>query len=74
MFRLLRGSQETKRILKILFRNPLSLVGIFFVCVFFIIAAIAPCIVPYPGDISGGIRTKEKLKPPSLEHFFGTDD
>ncbi len=74
MFSFLRSNRESRRVLRVLFRNPLSLVGIAFVCVFFLIAAIAPYIVPYPQDISGGIRTKEKLRPPSWEHFFGTDE
>ncbi len=36
-------------------------------------AVIAPFIVPYPEDAIGRVNLKQKLKPPSATHHFGTD-
>ena len=43
--------------------------------VFFLIlsALLAPWVTPYPQDAKFGIHFKDKLKPPSSEHYFGTD-
>ncbi len=35
---------------------------------------IGPSIVPYPEDASGAVHVRLRLKPPSPEHLFGTDD
>jgi peptide/nickel transport system permease protein len=55
-------------------RNWLSLVGLGIVIVLIIIAITAPLWVPYPGDVTGDVNMAERLKPPSAEHLFGTDD
>jgi peptide/nickel transport system permease protein len=54
-------------------RNPLFLAGL--VVVFFLVlsAALAPWVTPYPQDAKFGLHFADKLKPPSLDHFFGTD-
>jgi peptide/nickel transport system permease protein len=65
---------ETKRVLKILIKNPLSIAGFIIVLVFFVIAAFAPLLVPYPQDIMGGVRVKYRHLPPSAQHPFGTDE
>lgn len=65
---------ETRRVLRVLIKNPLSIIGFAIVLAFFVIAAFAPLIIPYPQDIVGGIRMKYKHLPPSHQHLFGTDE
>lgn len=55
-------------------RNRLSVIGLTLVILLLIIAITAPLWVPYPGDVTGSINMAERLKPPSAEHLFGTDD
>jgi peptide/nickel transport system permease protein len=55
-------------------RSPLSVIGFCFVSVFLIIALIGPMIITYPGDIKGAIHMDQKLRPPSSNHPFGTDE
>lgn len=70
----LRGHGETIKVLRILSRNPLSVVGILMVTLFFFLAIVAPMLIPYPDDIASSINMKERLQSPSAHHFFGTDD
>jgi peptide/nickel transport system permease protein len=42
--------------------------------VLLIIAVTAPSWIPYPEDVTGTVHMSERLKPPSVEHPFGTDD
>jgi len=63
-----------KLILFTLSRSPLSVIGFFCVSVFLIIALIGPMIITYPGDIKGAIHMDQKLRPPSSNHPFGTDE
>ena len=65
---------EAKRTARALFRSPLSTVGLSIALIFFLISIIAPYITPYPEDVTGSVHTRERLKPPSSKHFFGTDD
>lgn len=55
-------------------KSPLSLIGAAIVLLFLLGAVIAPFIVPYPEDAIGRVNLKEKLKPPSTTHYFGTDE
>jgi len=55
-------------------RSPLSVIGFCFVSVYLIIALIGPMIITYPGDIKGAIHMDQKLRPPSSNHPFGTDE
>lgn len=55
-------------------KSPLSLIGAAIVLLFLLTAVIAPFIVPYPEDAVGRVNLKIKLKPPSTEHYFGTDE
>lgn len=41
------------------------------ICVLLLVAALAPLIAPYPFD---GMNIAERLSPPSLAHWFGTDE
>ena len=52
-------------------RHPLAMVGLVIIIILFITAVFAPLIAPYdPYDI----MSDKRLRPPSSEHFFGTDD
>lgn len=55
-------------------RSPLSAVGISIILCLAAAALLAPWIAPYPEHAKLGIDQKNALKPPSLEHLFGTDD
>ena len=54
-------------------KNPLFLVGLGVVALLVIAALFAPWITPYPQDAKHAIHFGAKLKPPSMDHFFGTD-
>ncbi len=54
-------------------KNPLFLIGLGFVVLLVIAAIFAPWITPYPEDAKFAIQFGSKLKPPSMDHFFGTD-
>ncbi|MEZ4667357.1 MAG: ABC transporter permease [Anaerolineae bacterium] len=55
-------------------RNRLSLVGLLLVMALLIVAFTAHLWVPYPDDVTGSVHMDQRLKPPSPEHLFGTDD
>lgn len=55
-------------------RNRLSVIGLSIVIVLLIVAITAPMWVPYPQDVTGKVNMAERLKAPSAEHWFGTDD
>jgi len=54
-------------------KNPLFLIGLGVVVLLVIAAVFAPWITPYPEDAKYSIKFASKLKPPSMDHFFGTD-
>ena len=54
-------------------KNPLFLVGLGVVVLLIIAALLAPWITPHPADAKHAIHFGSKLKPPSMDHFFGTD-
>lgn len=54
-------------------KNPLFLIGLGFVVLLVIAAIFAPWITPYPDDAKFAIHFGSKLKPPSMDHYFGTD-
>ncbi len=55
-------------------RNRLSVIGLSIVIVMLIVAITAPLWVPYPEDVTGSVDMAQRLKAPSAEHWFGTDD
>jgi peptide/nickel transport system permease protein len=55
-------------------RNRLSVIGLVIVIALLIIAITAPLWVPYPGDVTGDVNMAIRLKPPTADHLFGTDD
>ena len=54
-------------------KNPISLVGLFFVLAVSFIAAFAPYISPYPAHAGRYVNFAEASQPPSLKHLCGTD-
>jgi len=57
-------------ILKFCRRNPLVLVGATVVVIWILVSIFAPVITPY-GPLTQ--KVAERLRPPSPEHWFGTD-
>jgi len=55
-------------------RNRLSVIGLSLVIVMLIVAITAPIWVPYPDDVTGSVNMSMRLKAPSADHWFGTDD
>lgn len=54
----------------VLLRSPLTVAGLVIVTIFFILAILAPFVAPYPPNKQ---QLSQRLKPPSAEHWFGTD-
>lgn len=54
-------------------KNPLFLIGLGVVVLLVVAAVFAPLITPFPQDAKYAINFGSKLKPPSMDHFFGTD-
>jgi peptide/nickel transport system permease protein len=54
-------------------KNPLFLIGLSVVALLVVAAVFAPWITPFPEDAKYAIKFASKLKPPSMDHFFGTD-
>ena len=56
-------------------RDPLAIIGSAIVLLLVILALLGPWIAPYPGARdTGQIDVPNAYLPPSLTHFFGTDD
>ena len=54
-------------------RNPLSVIGLAVLALIALAAILAPYITPYPEHARPYTNFQEAGRPPSLEHFFGTD-
>ena len=54
-------------------RNPISVLGLFFVLTVSFLAIFAPYVSPYPAHASRFVNFAESGQPPSLKHLFGTD-
>lgn len=55
-------------------RSPSSMLGLGIVLAFLLVAALGPWIAPYPLDAEGAMNLGNRLKPPSAQHWFGTDE
>jgi len=55
-------------------QNPLSIVGLLLILFMLVVAATGPLFIPYPSDVTGAIHIDKRLKPPSRDHYFGTDE
>jgi peptide/nickel transport system permease protein len=49
------------------------MVGLAIIVALLLLAIFGPLFVPYPDDVTGALNITERLKPPSAEHLFGTD-
>jgi peptide/nickel transport system permease protein len=65
------GESPTRRALKRFFRHKLAVFGLVVVIAFVLIALFAPFIAPYDPLQTSWTRIR---KPPSAEHWFGTDE
>ncbi|MGG4342187.1 nickel transporter permease [Paenibacillus lautus] len=52
-------------------KNKMAMIGLFMILLFIVIALIAPLLAPYDYKAQ---ELADRLKPPSAEHWFGTDD
>ncbi|MBP1948330.1 ABC transporter permease [Virgibacillus litoralis] len=52
-------------------KNPLTLIGGIVLLLFIIIAVAAPLLTPYEPEV---INMENRLAPPSMSHWFGTDE
>jgi peptide/nickel transport system permease protein len=66
--------REMGRYARTFARSASSVAGLGLVLLFLGAAAAGPWIVPYPEDAQGAVHLDRKLQPPSLEHWFGTDE
>jgi len=55
-------------------RSFSSMLGLFLVLLFLVLAAAGPHLAPYPADTMGAVHLDNRLQPPSLAHPFGTDE
>ena len=55
-------------------RNPTAVIGAAIVLLCILIAIAAPWITPYPKDVGSVVNFRGRHLPPSLLHWFGTDD
>ena len=55
-------------------RSTLSVIGLGVVSFLILIALLAPLIVPWPEHVLGGTATSARFRPPSLTHWFGTNE
>ncbi len=49
------------------------MVGLVIVIILALVAIVGPYLVPYPKDATGAVHIAEKLLPPSMDHWMGTD-
>jgi peptide/nickel transport system permease protein len=67
------ASVDLRRALYRFRQSRLSVFGLALLSMVVAVALIGPNFVPYPEDATGALRLEERLSPPSLTHFFGTD-
>lgn len=63
-----------RRIVKVMLRDPFGVLGTLLVLLLVFLAAVGPWIAPYPDQGRGEADISSRGLPPSLEHWFGTDD
>src|SRR5258708_37113799 len=64
------GKLTRPRRIPLLLRSPLTVVGLIVITVFLACAIAAPLIAPYPPNQQ---HLSQRLKPPSPDHWMGTD-
>lgn len=55
-------------------RSFSSMLGLFLVLLFLLLAVFGPSIAPYPLDSLGAVHLDQRLQPPTWGHPFGTDE
>lgn len=55
-------------------RNPLMVMGAVGVFLFILVAVFADVLQPYPEHSRGVVTVRDRLKPPSSQHLFGTTE
>jgi peptide/nickel transport system permease protein len=55
-------------------RSFSSMLGLFLVLLFLVLAVAGPALAPYPEDTMGAVHLDNRLQAPSLAHPFGTDE
>jgi len=55
-------------------QSRMSMAGLAIVLVLLVLALAGPWIAPNPEHIAGGVSTAERFKPPSAQHWFGTNE
>ena len=55
-------------------RNALTRTSLIFMIILLLLAAFAPFIIPYPGDVGMDNHLEISLQAPSWAHWFGTDE
>ena len=54
--------------------SNLSVVGLLIVAALLVMATIGPWLVPYPEHVTGSVNLAGKFRPPSAQHWFGTNE
>lgn len=67
-------NREYFRGINLIFKNPLTVLGLVIIITLVFSAVLAPYISPYPGQGRGLSNLKERLEAPSIRHPFGTDN
>ncbi|MEX2542647.1 MAG: ABC transporter permease [Trueperaceae bacterium] len=70
--RLDRGRSQSRIALRRFFRHPTGLLGLGIIVFFALASVLAPLLNPY--DPARDRNLRERLNPPSAEHWFGTDE
>jgi peptide/nickel transport system permease protein len=69
------GTIRQWRLYAHLFRRSFSsMLGLFLVLLFLVLALFGPSLAPYPEDSAGAVHMEQRLQPPTLTHPFGTDE
>lgn len=66
--------KEFRFSLHLLQKNTLTRLALYLVVALFLVALLAPLIIPYPLHIRQETNTDNRLQPPSSGHLFGTDE
>ncbi len=62
------------KVIRRLFRNRLSIIGILIVTLVIFVAIFAPWVAPYPQDAGPAVHFDRALQSPSWQYLFGTDE
>jgi peptide/nickel transport system permease protein len=66
--------EESKYNVRIFFRDPLAVTGLFIIFVVLLIGLLAPLIAPYPDQGQGAAHLATRFASPSASHLLGCDN